>query len=362
MMKSPMNFNRPRGRRGMMYQNGGQVNRNDDWKKKIDPKVGLREIDSLPEGLEMTQFGDIGADFMYKSPDGFKMYGFDDDGLYIVAPDGRVYTGERWRDDGEEVQVTLDNQTYNTTSNFDIIAEQLGAEFSEGYSLLESGARGQMPPKNTRDVLQQLSTYKPYETYQNGGQVDYMDNEGNRQNPPDEQRRPGPTRRDNVMGGGRMGDSGPASAMPVGEGEVMEDEDGRNYVLFENPDDPDGEPVKVYSDNYGWNEVEGKMKKTEDMRSVQIIRMDMDYPIKMNEETGEYELDAGAYEEMLSKRNTDRAESESPFRGSIKREMENPGENPRGAPPVGGLLEQLKQLGSRGQTRKAMGGMRVLKR
>ena len=42
--------------------------------------------------------------------------------------------------------------------------------------------------------------------------------------------------------------------------------------------------------------------------------------------------------------------------------MENPGENPRGAPPVGGLLEQLKQLGSRGQTRKAMGGMRVLKR
>jgi hypothetical protein len=125
--------------------------------------------------------------------------------------------------------------------------------------------------------------------YQNGGEVDYMDEEGNRQNPPDEQRRPGPTRRDNVMGGGRMGDSGPASAMPVGEGEVMEDEDGRNYVLFENPDDPDGEPVKVYSDNYGWNEVEGRMKKTEDMRSVQIIRMDMDYPIKMNEETGEYE-------------------------------------------------------------------------
>ena len=65
---------------------------------------------------------------------------------------------------------------------------------------------------------------------------------------------------------------------------------------------------------------------------------------------------------MLSKRDTDKAESRSPFRGSIKREMENPGENPRGAPPVGGLLEQLKQLGSRGQTRKAMGGMRVLKR
>ena len=359
MMKSPMSFKRPRGRMGMMYQNGGK-----------QPDVFY-----LGQDLSRIYRDDNGNFYVYNltNEDGFD-YEFNKDNadryaqrtgmnkLFIPKyDDGTPKTSRDRYQDFQEGQGMDDDYFEPVEVDGKVfLLPTTTVDVEEGEYIRNIGESSE----EIQNILQRKTgnSGEGKNKFQNGGQVDYMDEEGNRQNPPDEQRRPGPTRRDNVMGGGRMGDSGPASAMPVGEGEVMEDEDGRNYVLFENPDDPNGEPVKVYSDNYGWNEVEGKMKKTEDMRSVQIIRMDMDYPIKMNEETGEYELDAGAYEEMLSKRDTDKAESGSPFRGSIKREMENPGENPRGAPPVGCLLEQLKQLGSRGQTRKAMGGMRVLKR
>tara|TARA_R110002020_G_scaffold164222_2_gene350747 strand:+ start:1880 stop:3100 length:1221 start_codon:yes stop_codon:yes gene_type:complete len=159
--------------------------------------------------------------------------------------------------------------------------------------------------------------------------------------------------------GGKMQQQGPGGLVPVGEGEVLKDPDGRAYVMFE---DPKGEgSVKVYSPDYGWNEVEGVAQRdAQGMGPFTAIPMDMDYPVTLNTETGEYQLDAAMYDEQMSKRMERDQQANQGFRGSIKREIENPGstqsERAPGGAPVGGLLEQLKQMGRR----KANKGMRVI--
>jgi len=129
-------------------------NKNTDFATKF----GLKEIDPAEvQHLKRDQFSDQGSDFMYQSPDGHKMYGYDDDGMYITAPDGRAYTGTRempnavYGDDGmpNEVEVTLDGRTYNTHDNFDVIASKLGAEFNEGYHIKTNAS-------NTKDLLRLL--------------------------------------------------------------------------------------------------------------------------------------------------------------------------------------------------------------
>jgi len=159
--------------------------------------------------------------------------------------------------------------------------------------------------------------------------------------------------------GGKMQQQGPGGLVPVGEGEVLKDPDGRAYVMFE---DPKGEgSVKVYSPDYGWNEVEGVAQRdAQGMGPFTAIPMDMDYPVTLNEETGEYQLDAAMYDEQMSKRMERDGQANEGFRGSIKREIDNPGstqsDRAPGGAPVGGLLEQLKQMGQR----KANKGMRVI--
>lgn len=159
--------------------------------------------------------------------------------------------------------------------------------------------------------------------------------------------------------GGKMQQQGPGGLVPVGEGEVLKDPDGRAYVMFE---DPEGEgSVKVYSPDYGWNEVEGVAERdAQGMGPFTAIPMDMDYPVTLNEETGEYQLDAAMYDQQMSKRMERDEPANEGFRGSVKREIENPGstksDRAPGGAPVGGLLEQLKQMGQR----KANKGMRVI--
>ena len=157
--------------------------------------------------------------------------------------------------------------------------------------------------------------------------------------------------------GGVMQEQGPGGLLPIGEGEVLKDNDGREYVVFENPK---GEgTIKVYSDNYGWNEVHGiAQREAQGMGKFTSIPMDMEYPVNFNTETGEYELNAQMYEDQMSKQMEKKTQG---FRGSIKRELQSPGSTitdttPKGA-NVEGLLQQLGRL----EKQKANKGMRVLK-
>ena len=87
---------------------------------------------------------------------------------------------------------------------------------------------------------------------------------------------------------------GSAPMTPV-DGQVLQDESGREYVLFSK-----GEgmaPVKVYSDDYGWNEVDGVLE-----RGIQFIRTDITYPVIPDEEFGGFKLDAVRYDAQMSDR------------------------------------------------------------
>ena len=86
---------------------------------------------------------------------------------------------------------------------------------------------------------------------------------------------------------------GPGGHVPV-DGKVLKDEQDRDYVMFQ--DSEGGEAFPVYSEDYGWNEVEGSMGE-----EGQVIRMDVDYPVVTNE-AGEYVLDARQYDDEMSAR------------------------------------------------------------
>mgnify|MGYP003672540680 CR=1 FL=1 len=115
--------------------------------------------------------------------------------------------------------------------------------------------------------------------------------------------------------GGEVGSEG--NPVPV-DGRVQKDEQGRDFVMFQ--DSEGGEAYPVYSENYGWNEVEGSMEG-----GAQVIRMDVNYPV-MRDESGGYSLDASAYESMIS--------------GTQKGNQK---------PDVNALLQMLESQGSVGQ-------------
>jgi len=79
--------------------------------------------------------------------------------------------------------------------------------------------------------------------------------------------------------------------IPV-DGRVLSDEKG-DYVMF--TDLQGAEPFKVYSPDYGWNEVDG-MASGEDGDSIPKAN----YPVVMDERSGEYVLDAAAYDSQMT--------------------------------------------------------------
>lgn len=117
-------------------------------------------------------------------------------------------------------------------------------------------------------------------------------------------------------------------------GEVMKDPQGREYLNMELPD---GTVVQVYSDNYGWNEVEGAtMRDEQGMGQFLSIPQDLDLPIVQDPETGEYQLDAATYDQEMSMREEQRSPQNRP--------PSAPGQ-PGNVPPVGHLLKQMEQMG-----------------
>ena len=83
----------------------------------------------------------------------------------------------------------------------------------------------------------------------------------------------------------------PEEHTPV-DGKVLKDVDGRDYVMFVGAEG--GEPFKVYSDDYGWNEAWGiKM-----VDGVEVIPK-LIYPLSTNEK-GEYILNAVEYDAKMT--------------------------------------------------------------
>ena len=122
--------------------------------------------------------------------------------------------------------------------------------------------------------------------------------------------------------GGRVQGDPIRGKVVADEGEVMKDPSGRDYVNME----INGELVKVYSDDYGWGEVEGAaMRDEQGMGKFMSISTDVDYPVVFNEESGEYQLDAGTYDQEMTSRS-------EPQQGERN-------------PPVGNLLKQMSQMG-----------------
>jgi hypothetical protein len=131
--------------------------------------------------------------------------------------------------------------------------------------------------------------------------------------------------------GGQMpqGDQGgPVRATVAADaGEVMKDPEGRDYL---NMRLPDGTVVQVYSDNYGWNEVEGAtMRDEQGMGQFMSIPEDLDLPIVQDPETGEYQLDAATYDQEMSARQEERS----------------PQNRPQNVGSVGNLLQQMQKMG-----------------
>ena len=127
---------------------------------------------------------------------------------------------------------------------------------------------------------------------------------------------------------------GPVRATVAADaGEVMKDPEGRDYL---NMRLPDGTVVQVYSDNYGWNEVEGAtMRDEQGMGQFMSIPEDLDLPIVQDPETGEYQLDAATYEQEMSAREEERSPRKRPI----------PAGQPTNVAPVGHLLKQMEQMG-----------------
>lgn len=99
--------------------------------------------------------------------------------------------------------------------------------------------------------------------------------------------------------GGKMNGDPVRGKIVADEGEVMKSPDGRNYVNME----VDGKVVQVYSDNYGWDEVEGATMRDEPgMGRFMSVSTEIDYPVTLDEETGEYQLDAAMYDAEMTRR------------------------------------------------------------
>jgi len=126
---------------------------------------------------------------------------------------------------------------------------------------------------------------------------------------------------------------GPVRATVAADaGEVMKDPQGREYL---NMRLPDGQVVQVYSDNYGWGEVEGvTMRDEQGMGQFMSVPEDLDLPIVQDPETGEYQLDAAAYDQEMSMRD----------------EQRSPQNRPQNVAPVGHLLKQMERMGPQQQT------------
>jgi len=142
------------------------------------------------------------------------------------------------------------------------------------------------------------------------------------------------------MHGGEVGSEG--NPVPV-NGRVQKDEQGRDFVMFQ--DSEGGEGYPVYSDNYGWNEVEGSMDG-----GAQVIRMDVNYPIMRNE-SGGYSLDASAYESMISSGQQETIPSEAIGRAGASAMGAGLGAmlGRKAKPDVNALLQMLGSQGARGQ-------------
>ena len=145
-----------------------------------------------------------------------------------------------------------------------------------------------------------------------------------------------------AMGGQQGGQGGPGDLRTIdgqNTSEVQEDEEGRQFVIFETPE---GDTVKVFGDWESYGEISapgGGGVAPGDQRFI----ADREFPVIENPETGEYELDVEAMEtEMYSEPEREMAEQAAP--------------GGPGASGMEALLESLTDAeGPQGQRRQ--GGM-----
>lgn len=104
---------------------------------------------------------------------------------------------------------------------------------------------------------------------------------------------------------------------------VQQDEDGREYVMYDHPDME--EPVKVYGN---WNEY----AVSQDEKGMMMIA-DEDYPIMQNEE-GEYVLNEEKHEDAMS--------AAEERQGGQRLAREAASESTQGASRIENLLEKLQ--------------------
>ena len=104
---------------------------------------------------------------------------------------------------------------------------------------------------------------------------------------------------------------------------VQQDEDGREYVMYDHPDME--EPVKVYGN---WNEY----AVSQDENGMMMIA-DEDYPIMQNED-GEYVLNEEKHEDAMS--------AVEERRGGQRLAREAASESTQGASRIENLLEKLQ--------------------
>lgn len=107
---------------------------------------------------------------------------------------------------------------------------------------------------------------------------------------------------------------------------VQQDEDGREYVMYDHPDME--EPVKVYGN---WNEY----AVSQDEKGMMMIA-DEDYPIMQNEE-GEYILNEEKHEDAMG--------SAEERQGGQRMAREAETESTQGASRIENLLEKLQDAG-----------------
>jgi hypothetical protein len=165
-----------------------------------------------------------------------------------------------------------------------------------------------------------------------------------------------------AMGGQQGGQGGQGDLRSIqgqSTSEVQEDEEGRQFVMYETPE---GDTVKVFGDWESYGEIAapgGGGVAPGDQRFI----ADREFPVMANPETGEYELDVEAMEtEMYSEPEREMAEQAAPGgpgASGMEALMESltdakgprPGRAPamggQGASPTEDLLEQLMDKGQR---------------
>jgi len=115
-----------------------------------------------------------------------------------------------------------------------------------------------------------------------------------------------------AMGGQQGGQGGQGDLRSIqgqSTSEVQEDEEGRQFVMYETPE---GDTVKVFGDWESYGEISapgGGGVAPGDQRFI----ADREFPVMANPETGEYELDVEAMEtEMYSEPEREMAEQAAP--------------------------------------------------